>query len=92
MAMRRVHAIISGRVQGVSFRAATADTARRLGICGWVRNLSNGSVELEAEGAAEQITLLLEWCERGPPAAQVEKVASVDLAPTGVDTSFAVQS
>ena len=92
MATRRVHAIVSGRVQGVSYRTATADTARRLGICGWVRNLSDGSVELEAEGAAEQVAALLEWCERGPPAAHVAKVASVDLAPTGVDTSFAIQA
>jgi acylphosphatase len=92
MATRRVHAIVSGRVQGVSYRAATADTARRLGICGWVRNLSDGSVELEAEGAAEQIAALLAWCERGPQAAQVEKVASIDLAPTGVETAFTVQS
>ena len=92
MAMRRVHAIVSGRVQGVSFRAATADAARRLGICGWVRNLSDGSVELEAEGAAEQIVALLAWCERGPPSAHVAKVASEDLAPTGADTSFTIQS
>jgi len=91
MATRRVHAIVSGRVQGVSYRAATADTARRLGICGWVRNLPDGSVELEAEGATEQITAMLEWCGRGPPAAQVAKVASTDLAPTGVDTAFVIQ-
>ena len=92
MATRRVHAIVSGRVQGVSFRAATADTARRLGICGWIRNLSDGSVELQAEGAAEQIAALLAWCERGPPSAHVEKVATEDLAPTGADTSFAIQT
>ena len=76
----------------MSYRAAAADAARRLGICGWVRNLPDGSVELEAEGATEQITALLEWCERGPPAARVAKVASVDLAPTGVDAAFTIQS
>jgi len=92
MATRRVHAIVTGRVQGVSYRAATADAARRLGICGWVRNRPDGSVELEAEGAAEQIAALLEWCGRGPPSARVENVASTDLAATGVDTAFTIQS
>lgn len=92
MATRRVHAIVSGHVQGVSYRAAAADAARRLGICGWVRNRPDGTVELEAEGATEQVALLLEWCGRGPPAAHVDNVASTDLAPTGVDAAFTIQS
>ncbi len=80
--------IVSGRVQGVSYRAATADAARRLGVCGWVQNLADGSVEIEAEGAAEQIVALLEWCERGPPSACVTRVQTDELAPTGGDQSF----
>lgn len=91
MATRRVHAIVSGRVQGVSYRASTADTARRLGVCGWVRNLDDGSVELEAEGAAEPIAALLAWCAHGPPSAHVERVAASELAPTRADTAFVVR-
>jgi acylphosphatase len=87
---RRVRAIVSGRVQGVSYRASTAAEARRLGLVGWVKNLADGRVELEAEGPADRVAALLAWCDRGPPAAQVTGVAVDDLAPTGADTAFAI--
>ncbi len=83
MAQRRVHAIVSGRVQGVSYRASTADEARHLGVRGWVRNLPDGRVELEAEGEPDQVAALLAWCQRGPPAARVTSVAITELAPCG---------
>jgi acylphosphatase len=89
--MRRVRAIISGRVQGVGYRAATATEARRLGITGWVKNRSDGAVELEAEGPEDKIAALLGWCEYGPPAAQVTKVATDDIKATGADREFAVR-
>jgi len=88
--MRRIHALVSGRVQGVSYRAATASEARRLGVVGWVRNRSDGTVELEAEGPDETISQLIAWCEQGPPAAQVAGVAVDEIAATGADTMFAV--
>lgn len=88
--MRRVRAIISGRVQGVSYRASTVDEARRLGLVGWVMNRRDGSVELEAEGPPEQIAALLAWCAHGPPAARVDRVATEELAATGADTTFSV--
>jgi acylphosphatase len=88
--MRRVRAIISGRVQGVSYRAATAEEANRLGLVGWVRNRRDGTVELEAEGPAERITQLLAWCEQGPPAARVSRVVVEELAPAGADTGFEI--
>lgn len=88
--MRRVRAIISGRVQGVSYRASTADEARNLGLVGWVRNRSDGTVELEAEGTPENVAALLAWCKEGPPAARVDRVATEELVPTGADRSFAV--
>ncbi len=87
---RRVRAIVSGRVQGVSYRAATAAEARRLGLAGWVRNLDDGRVELEAEGARDRVGELLAWCARGPAAAIVEAVATEDLAPIG-DHGFAIR-
>ncbi|MBA3396055.1 MAG: acylphosphatase [Deltaproteobacteria bacterium] len=88
--MRRVRAIVSGRVQGVSYRAATADEAQRLGVTGWVRNRRDGAVELEAEGDSEQIAALLAWCETGPPTARVTSVAVDELAPTGAETVFSI--
>lgn len=83
--MRRIRAIVSGRVQGVSYRASTAKKAGQLGLVGWVRNLANGSVELEAEGTKPAIDALIEWCKQGPPAAQVDQVSVEELAPTGGD-------
>ena len=72
---RRIHAIVTGRVQGVGYRAATAAEARRLGLAGWVANRPDGSVELESEGDNDSVAALVAWCERGPPAAQVAGVA-----------------
>ena len=73
-AMRRARAIVSGRVQGVSYpRVDRVDEARRLGVVGWVRNRADGSVELEAEGPDERVAALLAWCEHGPPAARVAR-------------------
>jgi acylphosphatase len=88
--MRRVRAIVTGRVQGVSFRASTAAEARRLGVVGWVKNRADGDVELEAEGPDDRIAALLAWCEHGPPAARVEQVAVEELAPGGGHRGFAV--
>ena len=88
---RRVHAIVTGRVQGVSYRASTAVEARRLGIRGWVRNRPEGSVELEAEGEVEQIAALLAWCERGPPAARVTRVEVVDRDPGLEELAFEIR-
>lgn len=91
MPQRRVHAIVSGRVQGVSYRACTADEASGLGLTGWVRNLPDGKVELEAEGPADAIAQLLAWCAKGPPAARVTGVETTDLAPTGAESTFAIR-
>jgi acylphosphatase len=89
--MRRVRAIITGRVQGVAYRASTVEEARRLGITGWVRNRTGGTVELEAEGQPAAITALLAWCAHGPPAARVAGVAVEDLEPIGAESSFEVR-
>jgi acylphosphatase len=70
----RVHLLVSGLVQGVCFRQFTVDEARRLGLAGWVRNLADGRVEVEAEGARDALLRLVEFCRRGPPAARVDDV------------------
>jgi acylphosphatase len=62
---------LSGRVQGVGFRFATADEARRHHLHGWVRNLDSGGVEAVFEGARSQVEAMVRWCEDGPPGAFV---------------------
>jgi acylphosphatase len=70
----RLHLIVSGRVQGVFFRRATADQARALGIKGFARNLSDGTVEVMAEGPRRDLELLAAWAHDGPPHARVDSV------------------
>jgi acylphosphatase len=65
---------IRGRVQGVFFRAWTADKARSLGLRGWVRNRRDGSVELAAYGDAAAVEALIAECRSGPPAAKVDRL------------------
>jgi len=70
----RVRLVVEGRVQGVGFRYATAEQARRLGVLGWVRNTSAGAVEIVAEGDPAEVDALYDWCRVGPPAARVARV------------------
>jgi acylphosphatase len=70
----RVCVKVLGRVQGVFFRASTVARAYDLGLTGWVRNRDDGAVELIAEGPRAEVERLIEWCRRGPPGAQVQRV------------------
>lgn len=70
----QIKVIIKGRVQGVFFRARTKDTADKLGIKGYVKNLPDGSVEAVFEGYNPVVTQMLDWCNKGPAAARVENV------------------
>jgi acylphosphatase len=83
--MRRVRARISGRVQGVFFRASCADRANALGLSGWVRNASDGGVEAVFEGEDAGVESMLAWCRKGPPYAQVDRVEVLEEAPTGAE-------
>jgi acylphosphatase len=74
MPLARAHVLVSGEVQGVGFRYSTVAEASRLGLRGWVRNLPDGRVELEAEGERERLDALVAWCRQGPPAADVADV------------------
>ena len=66
--------IISGKVQGVFFRVETQKAARGLGITGWVRNLSDGTVEALAEGERNRVDALIDWCRQGAPMSRVDRV------------------
>ncbi|HUI18235.1 MAG TPA: acylphosphatase [Alphaproteobacteria bacterium] len=67
---------LEGRVQGVWFRAWTAEEATHLGLRGWVRNRADGSVEAQFAGAASRVDAMVEACRRGPPLARVERLIS----------------
>ena len=89
--MRRVRAIVSGRVQGVSYRASTVDAAEAHGLTGWVRNLPDGRVELEAQGETAEVDALLDWCKHGPPAARVDRVDSEAREVIANETRFSIR-
>ena len=71
---RSVEVRISGRVQGVAYRMWCEDTARGLGLTGWVRNLRDGDVEAAFSGEPTLVDEMLEACRRGPPGARVDTV------------------
>lgn len=79
---RRVR--VSGRVQGVAFRASTQHEARARGLAGWVRNCADGRVEAVFEGPPEGVEALLAWCRRGPRFAQVSGVEVQEEPPEGL--------
>lgn len=65
---------VTGKVQGVYYRASALEEARSLGLAGFVRNEPDGSVYLEAEGEEEALYQLVAWCKKGPPRARVDQV------------------
>src|SRR5689334_3846288 len=89
--MRRVRFRVAGRVQGVGFRAHTEVKARRLGVVGFVENVSGGAVEGEAEGPADRVGSFITWLRSGPPWARVDRVIVDDLRPTGEDHTFVIR-
>ena len=72
--MFQAHLIISGKVQGVFYRASCQEAAQGLGLTGWVKNLPAGEVEVLAQGEKEKIEKLIEWCKKGPAGARVSSV------------------
>ncbi len=72
--MTSVRVLVSGRVQGVGFRWSVQREAERLGVRGWVRNLSDGRVEARFEGEADAVDAIVGFCRRGPGTARVESV------------------
>lgn len=85
------HVLISGRVQGVWFRASTKQKAEQLGLTGWVRNTADGSVEAIFEGDEKQIQDMLEWCHHGPSLAKVTNVKIKNQEPTNGFDCFSIR-
>lgn len=84
--MVRYRVLVSGQVQGVSFRVACQRMAWQYGVAGWVRNLSDGRVEAVFEGPAGEVERLLDWARRGPRMAVVADVAVQPEQPEGLGT------
>jgi acylphosphatase len=80
----RAYVLVSGKVQGVGYRASTWDTAILLKLNGWVRNLRDGRVEAVFEGPKAQVEEMIRWCHKGPPIAVVEQVIVEYQPPEGL--------
>ena len=81
---------VAGRVQGVGFRRSAVSEARYRGIKGFVKNLSDGSVYIEAEGSVEQLNAFVEWCKKGPGFGFVESVKADKFRPVNY-TGFRIE-
>lgn len=88
----RLHAMVTGRVQGVNFRYFVMEQASELDLKGWVRNRWDGSVEVTAEGPRQKLELLLQALRHGPPASRVEEVDFAWLEYNGEFVGFSVRS
>lgn len=85
--VKSVHVVISGRVQGVWYRAWTQQTASKLGLSGWVRNRTDGTVEALFSGSAHAVADMLATCRKGPPLARVDDIVQ-DAAEAPTDPGF----
>ncbi|OIH93298.1 hypothetical protein BIU97_11260 [Curtobacterium sp. MCBA15_009] len=88
--MTRMHAVVSGTVQGVGFRWWTARKADALELVGYARNLWDGTVEVEAEGPSPAVEALMGWLRTGPPSATVTAVELRPVVPHGDADGFAI--
>jgi acylphosphatase len=87
---RAFELVVSGRVQGVGYRASLAEAAQALGLAGWVRNLHDGRVQAQVCGSAAACEALVAWAHRGPPSARVTGVAVTPIDAQAGDGSRAV--
>ncbi|MGA2780465.1 MAG: acylphosphatase [Smithella sp.] len=89
--MKRIHVYISGRVQGVFFRAETQRAAKSFNLTGWVRNIADGRVEALFEGEDANVDKMIAWCHIGPPAARVKEVLTEEESYTGEFRDFSIK-
>lgn len=89
--MERHHFLVEGRVQGVGFRHWAARTALSLGLTGWVRNLPDGSVEVQAQGERESLDKMADWLRRGPSSARVARLTVIEKPPEWGEESFVIR-
>lgn len=92
MNLKRATACFKGRVQGVWFRAYTKQQADSQQVCGWVRNLPNGTVEALFEGKSDDVEAVIALCKKGPPSARVDEVELSWQPATGEFRDFAIRN
>lgn len=90
MSRQALRFIISGKVQGVWFRAWTRERALALGLCGHARNLADGRVEVLAAGPPAAIAQLEQWLQHGPPQARVDRVQREPAEPGAEEAGFSI--
>jgi len=88
----RLHAVVRGRVQGIGYRWFVQDQARAQGLVGGVRNLRDGTVEVEAEGPRGELEALVERLREGPFGADVSDVETAWFEPAGTWTGFEIRA
>lgn len=91
MGIEQKHCLISGRVQGVSYRYSARQQAYKLGITGWVRNRPDGRVELVIQGQTEQMKDMLDWAYQGPQFADVTTIVIKEQSPDVIYTEFEIR-
>jgi acylphosphatase len=77
--LQTIRIIISGKVQGVNYRASARNAATELGVSGTTKNLANGDVEIYATGSKEQLDKFIAWCRKGPAISKVSHVQTTEL-------------
>ncbi len=90
--MKTIHLVVSGRVQGVYFRAFTKKRATKFGITGFVCNKENGDVEIVAQADQESLDNFINWCREGPLMAKVENVTIKELSTSEIFSNFEIRS
>jgi acylphosphatase len=91
--MKRVRLIVTGRVQGVSYRARALQKAKTLGVAGYARNLPDGAVDILAEGETAPLEEFIAWCRKGPALAKVNEVAvQEEVCVPGEHERFVIRS
>lgn len=89
--LREVQVVVTGEVQGVSFRESCRREAEARGVTGWVRNTDSGTVEALFAGTGDAVEAMIDWCRTGPPAAEVASVHAEPSDGSTPSTGFAVR-
>lgn len=86
--MKRIHGVVTGRVQGVYYRKSAEEKAQALNVTGWIRNLTDGGVEFEVQGEEARVDDFLRWARRGSNAARVDELEQYEMGTVEDEEAF----